>query len=148
MKKYPEPLKVVVDTNILVSSLICERGNPALLINAFKNNEFELISSSQLMDEFIEVIERPHIRQKYKLTDEEIKDFIEYIYRKATMVPGIYKVKRSEDPKDNMFLACALEGRADYLITGDPHLGNLKYYHGIQIVTVKQILELLKRTGM
>jgi len=144
MKNDLELLKAIVDTNIFVSGLICKAGNPALLINAFKNNEFNLITSSQLMDEFIEVIERPHIKHKYKLTDEEIKDFIEYIYREATIVLGMYEVKGSEDPKDNMFLACALEGKADYLITGDPHLGNLKYYHGIQIVNVGQFLRLLE----
>ncbi|MDI6791877.1 MAG: putative toxin-antitoxin system toxin component, PIN family [bacterium] len=116
---------------MLVSGLICKRGNPASLINAFKDNEFELITSLQLMDEFIEVIERPHLKDNYRLTDEEIKDFIEYIFREATIISGTYQVRKSADSKDNMFLACALEGKVDYLVTGDPHLGNLKYYYGV-----------------
>lgn len=144
MKKGYEFLKAVVDTNILISGLICKAGNPSSLINALKNNEFHLITSPQLMNEFIEVIERPHIKHKYELTNEEINDFIEYIYREATVISGIYEVKSSKDPKDDMFLSCALEGKADYLVTGDTHLSNIKYYHGVQIVNVKQFLRLLE----
>jgi hypothetical protein len=54
-------------------------------------------------------------------------------------------VYRSPDPKDNMFIGCALEEGADYVISGDSHLLNLKDYHGLQIIDVNTFLEVLDR---
>jgi predicted nucleic acid-binding protein len=62
----------------------------------------------------------------------------------ALVLEDLYQVRRSRDPQDNLFLACALEGHADYVVSGDAHLLEIKYYHGVQIVTPRQFLGLLK----
>ncbi len=51
--------------------------------------------------------------------------------------------KLRKDPKDNMFIACALEGEADYIVSGDDHLLGLKHYKGVQIVDARGFLKIL-----
>ncbi|MFH1897604.1 MAG: putative toxin-antitoxin system toxin component, PIN family [Candidatus Desantisbacteria bacterium] len=145
MQKLPLPLKAVIDTNVFISGLISEKGKSASLIDNWRKGNFILIFSSQLIDELLEVANRPYIKEKYNIKEEQIEDLVKTIYRKAIRVKGLYEVVKSEDPKDNMFLACALEGKADYLVSLDPHLINLKYYYGVQIVKVEQFLRLLER---
>jgi predicted nucleic acid-binding protein len=60
------------------------------------------------------------------------------------VLEDLYQVVRSRDPDDGLFLACALEGHADYLVSGDPHLLEIKHYHGVQILTPRQFLDILK----
>ena len=55
-----------------------------------------------------------------------------------------YQVQRSPGPEDDMFLACALEGRAEFIVSGDPHLLNLKEYYSTRIVTPRQFADLLR----
>ncbi len=56
----------------------------------------------------------------------------------------LYEVQRSRDPDDDIFLACALEGNADYLVSGNSHLLEIKYYYGTQIVSPRQFLDILE----
>jgi putative PIN family toxin of toxin-antitoxin system len=144
MQKLPFPLKTVIDTNVFISGLISEKGESASLIDNWRKGNFILISSAQLIDEFLEVANRPYIKEKYNIKKEQIEGLVKTIYKKAIRVKGLYEVTKSEDPKDDMFLACALEGKADYLVSLDPHLINLKYYYGVQIVIVEQFLRLLE----
>ena len=58
--------------------------------------------------------------------------------------PRCKMCESTHDPKDNIFLACALEGHADHVISGDAHQLEIKYYQGAQIVTPRQFLDLLK----
>ena len=53
--------------------------------------------------------------------------------------------KVKEDPEDNKFIACAIEGKADYIVSGDGHLLNLKHYKGIQIVDANSFLKILRK---
>ena len=67
------------------------------------------------------------------------------ILYKAVITQGLYEVKKiRHDPKDNMFLACALEGKADYIVSRDPHLRNIKHFHGIQIIDASTFIEKVK----
>lgn len=136
-------MKAVIDTNIFISGVISNKGKCALLIDCWKKGKFDLVTSMAIINEIIEVLNRPEIKDRWSYTKIEIDELIESIYTLGIITPGLYEVKKSKDPKDNMFLACALEGKADYLVTGDTHLSEIKYYHGIQIVSVAQILKLL-----
>ncbi len=61
---------------------------------------------------------------------------------KALIVRGRYSTKKiADDPTDDMFLACALEANADYIVSRDPHLRNLKHFHGVKIIDVKSFIE-------
>ena len=136
-------MKAVIDTNIFISGAISNKGKCALLLNYWKEGKFDLIISIAIINEIIEVLNRPEIKDRWDYTQIEINALIESIYTLGVITPGLYEVKKSRDTKDNMFLACALEGNADYLVTGDTHLSEIKYYQGIQIVNVTQFLKLL-----
>lgn len=67
------------------------------------------------------------------------------MFRKALITRDRYKTDRiTDDPTDNKFLACALEGRADYVLSRDPHLRNLKHYQGIQILDATAFLKKIR----
>jgi len=87
------------------------------------------------------VLHYPRILRQFKATKEDVADLIGMIEEKATFTEGRVSVRKiKEDPSDDMFLACALEGNADYIVSRDPHLRNLKRFQGIEIVDVKTVL--------
>ena len=138
MSEQKNKIKVVVDTNVIISAFLKHGGTCSAIIQAITEDKFELVLSDEIVDEYLEVL----IRKGIKLS--LIRDLNNLLAEKSLKTKGLYKVERSEDIKDNMFLACALEGRADYIVTSDPHLSNIKYYHGVQIVGVRQFLRLIE----
>lgn len=138
-------LRVVLDTNIYVSGVILNRGTPFDILEAWRRQEYLLITSTAIMAEIERVLRYPHIRQNYTITDQDIGRLLHSLQAEALVVAGNYEVRGvSADPDDDKFLACALEGQADYIVTGDPHLLNLKQYHGIELLKPH---EFLKRLG-
>lgn len=138
-------IKAVVDTNIFVSGLISPKGSPRKIIVAAKDRKFDLITSASINEEVLEVLHRNHIYEKYHLTEQIIDDICALLYEGSLIVEGLYSIKYgSLDPKDDKFLATALEGKADYVVSGDPHLLNLGCYHKIEIITARRFLEILK----
>jgi hypothetical protein len=91
------------------------------------------------------VFNYPRIKEHFKPKDKTIKRFFRLIFRKAIISKDIYHTdKITDDPTDNKFLACALEKKAHYIVSRDPHLRNLKHYHGIQIVDATTFIEKVK----
>lgn len=78
----------------------------------------------------------PHIISKYTIDPKAVVALLTLLHRRAYITAGDYVVGTLDDPGDNMALACALEAGAQYIVTGDPHLLNLKAYHGVQILSV------------
>lgn len=137
--------KVVIDTNIFVSSLIKKDSIPARLIQLWRENTFLIIISVQMLEEIKRVLHYPHIKNKYKLTDEEINLAIATIEKDAIVLVDVLELDViKEDPDDNKVLACALEVRADYIISGDKHLLTLEQYENIPIIRVKEYLGILE----
>ena len=136
-------IRAVIDTNILVSGIISERGAPRQVIQAWHRQQFTLLTSALLIAEVVRVLHYPRIQETYRLSEEDILLVRDALLNDAEILEGLYQVTRSRDPDDNLFLACALEGRADYLVSGDPHLLEIKHYHGVQIVTARQFLDML-----
>ena len=139
-------LKAVVDTNLFISGLFGKGSLSAKLQDLWINQDFELVTSIEIMKEVSRVLQYPRIREKFHPKDEAIKRFFRLVFRKAAITKDIYKTDRiSDDPSDNKFLACALEGKADFIVSRDPHLRNLKQFHGIKIIDVKGFIEEVKR---
>lgn len=139
-------LKAVVDTNLFVSGLFGKDSLSAKLQNLWINQDFELVTSIEIVKEVSRVLHYPRIKERFHPKDETLKRFFRLIFRKAIITKDIYKTdKITDDPSDNKFLACALEGKADYIVSRDPHLRNLKQFHGIKIIDVTRFLERVKR---
>lgn len=139
-------LRVVIDTNVFVSSLLVRLGGPAQVLNAWRERRYLLAVSPSIVAEIRATLSVPRIRCKYAITDEDIKELIELLKKDALMVQGSADVAGSvpEDPADEMVLACAVEAQADFIISGDHHLLGLESHRGIPIVTVRQFLARLE----
>lgn len=140
-------LKVVLDTNIFVSSLLTKTGRPAIVIDAWRAGRYLLVTSRSIISEIKRVLDSPGIREKYSLGRNEIEKLILMLKSDAIVVPGLSPVAGAipEDPTDEMFLAAALDATADLIVSGDRHLLQLGEYRGIPISTVRQFLELLEK---
>lgn len=139
-------LRAVVDTNLFISGLFGKNSLSAKLQDLWINQEFELVTSIEIMKEVSRVLRYPRIRQKFHPKDETLKRFFRLVFRKAVVTKDIYKTDRiTDDPSDNKFLACALEGTADYIVSRDQHLRNLKQFHGIKIIDASTFVK--KVTG-
>lgn len=128
-------LKAVIDTNLFISGLFGRDSISAKLQDLWINQRFELVTSLEIIREVSRVLQYPRIRQKFSPKDKTLKRFFRLIFRKAIITKDIYKTDRiTDDPSDNMFLGSALEAKADYIVSRDPHLRDLKHYQDIQIV--------------
>ena len=135
-------LRAVIDTNLFVSGLFAKDSLSAQLQDLWINQDFELVTSIEIIKEISRVLLYQRIQKRFKPKEENIKRFFRLIFRKAIITKDIYKTDRiTADPTDNKFLACALERKADYIVTRDPHLRNIKHYHGIQVIDAKTFIE-------
>lgn len=141
-------LTVVLDTNVIVSGTIHKGGHPAAILDRWREGQFILIISKALLEEVEDVLHRPHLKGKYHLSDEEIERVLYNLRSYGLMVPGKLEVKViQEDPEDNFLIAAALEGEADYIVSGDPHLKDLSEYKGIRIIPPREFMRILEKRG-
>jgi len=138
-------LRAVIDTNLFISGLFARDSLSARLQDLWINREFELVTSIEIIKEISRVLSYPRIQKRFKPTEENIRRFFRLIFRKAVISKDIYQTdKIVDDPTDNKLLACALEKKADFIVSRDPHLRNLKHFHGIQIIDATTFIEKVK----
>jgi uncharacterized protein len=128
--------RVVLDTNVYISALMFG-GLPGSLLDLAFLRSFTLIISSPLLEELDE-----KLRDKFGVSPEDAAFLHARLERVAQVVEprGILSVI-AEDPDDNRVLECAVEGRAELIVSGDRHLLKLAKYQGISIVTVRQFMD-------
>ncbi len=134
-------MRVVLDTNVLVSALI-GKGKPAKFFRNVLQKRIELLTSKPILDEFVEVIARPKFLDY--VGESEVKGFLQLIVDVSAVVDVRSKFNVIADRSDNSILATAYDGKADYIVSGDKHLLKLREFRRIKIVTVGQMLEILK----
>lgn len=133
-------LKITTDTNTLISAAIA-KGNEFELLKLAYEGKIELILSPSILKEFREVISRP----KFGFSEEQVSNVFKQIFNISTLVvPSIKLDVIKEDPSDNRILECAETGKADYIVSGDRHLLNLKKYKNIKVVRTFEILKIIK----
>jgi putative PIN family toxin of toxin-antitoxin system len=139
-------LKIVSDTNILVSALINPHGSPAQIIDYVFENKVRLFISPPIVEELERVLSYPKLIKRHGLGREKLKEFISDLLSIMLLIQGEESIQVIiEDPSDNKYLSCALNAKADFIISGDVHLLKLGEYRGIQIVTAAQFLDLMER---
>jgi len=136
-------VRLVLDTNILVSALIRKATPPYLLYRAWRNRRFALLTSSWQLAEVEDVFARPRL-QKYIL-EEEAREIVLGLRTEAEQIDAsAVEVSYSPDPDDNRILAIAVAGRGDYVVSGDKaHMLSLGKAEGIPIITARQALDIL-----
>jgi len=138
-------IRAVVDTNVLISGLLTGRGYPAQVIEALLQNEFKAVVSNTLLHELREVSARPRF-SGYPSFQRRVDTLINYLHLEGEAYQGLVQENVvAEDPDDDFVLACATEGKADYIVTGDHHLLQLGQFRGVQIITPREFFTLLER---
>lgn len=136
-------MRILLDTNILISALICKDGPPGQILGIIKRDRHSLISSPYLTDELREVCNRPHLRKR--ISPEEVNDLVYNMEAVGHIVSELPEVDLSPDPKDNPILATAIAGKADLIVSGDKdHMQRLGQVQGIPIVNARQALDRLQ----
>jgi uncharacterized protein len=121
--------RVVLDTNVIISALFWT-GPPRDLYNLVQENKIIMLLSEDMEREFIRVLGY----SKFGLSAQEILPLVTHLRNNAELVrPAAALSVITADPTDNIFLECAADGQADYIISGDKHLLDLGSYRGIPI---------------
>ena len=110
-------MRIVLDTNILVSALITKGTPPDQLYQAWLADEVELVTSMAQIDEVTDVLSRPRLRKF--INPDEAGQMVAAIHRRATVLSDVPVAKRSPDPKDDPILAIAVVGDAALVVSGD-----------------------------
>lgn len=135
-------VRVVLDTNILVSAIITSGTPPDRLCQAWLRGEIELVSSTAQIAELAAVLARPRLQ---RFVDAgQAAAIVANIGVRALVAEELPKVDLSPDPDDNAILAAAIAGRADFIVSGDKkHMLALGKVAAIPIVTAREALERL-----
>lgn len=131
-------MRVVLDTNVVISSLLFT-GIASEIVPLWQKGAITVLLSREILEEYLRVLAYP----KFQLSEGEIKGLIEEELLPFVQIikPGtrIRIVKR--DPSDNKFLECAVAGKADVLISGDKELLAIRHYRQVRVQTPSRFLE-------
>ncbi len=137
-------MRVVSDANIVVSSVLVAVGIPARVLAAWRAGRYDLIVSPALLAEYEDVLNRPRIQRRHGLTAAQVAAELADLARFAILVePTEVPAVIVDDPDDDHVLAAALAGAADFIVSGDRHLLDLREYQGIRILSPAAFLALL-----
>ena len=135
-------MRVVLDTNILVSALLSPTGTPATIYSAWEDGKFTLLTCTEQLDELRAVFDKPKIAELIK--PNRAGRLVNQLRRLAEAIDPLPRVERSPDPADDFLLAMCEAGRADYLVTGDKSgLLALARHEATPIITVKKFAALI-----
>lgn len=129
--------RVVFDTNILLSAFIFG-GNPERLFELARSKKIQLLTSPSILAEFA-----TRLKDKFLWDDADIAEAIKTIGYSSELIKSTQRLKVLNDDPDNRILECALEAKADFIVSGDKHLFSLKEFRGIPIIQAAELVSKL-----
>ena len=136
-------VQAVLDTNVVVSGLLW-RASPRQVLDAAREQRLTLYTSSVLLDELAEVLSRPHLAAIIAANHTTPAFLMQrYAMLAQVVTPASIRPTVPGDADDDHVLACALAAGADWIVSGDAHLLNLKHYQGMRIIDAPQALRLI-----
>ena len=138
-------LRAVIDANIFISALIQPKGaSGRILTRLLETGAYELVISPAILTELRRALFYPKVRRYIKSSDEDLELWLASIELLAQPVDGNLRINAVvDDPDDDKYIEAAVEGLAEFIVTGDKHLLSLKSYENIRIVTPQVFLALL-----
>lgn len=134
----------MLDTNVVISAVVSPHGSCARLVHAVANKYLQIFVAEEILAEYRSVLGRPGIVRRHQLTEEEIDRFVELLRSRGETVKLPALIPRvSRDPDDDMFVACAIAGNADFIVSGDIHLLEHGSFGEIQVLRPHEALALL-----
>lgn len=129
-------MRVVLDTNILVSALLVQTGHPAAIYRAWQEGNFTLLTCTEQLDELRATLHKPAITER--IQPHKAGRLVNDLTKLTETVGPLPQVERAPDPDDDFLLALAEAGNADYLVTGDKSgLLPLSRHKGTRIVSAR-----------
>ena len=139
-------VKIVIDANLFASALIKPNSNPGKILSLVERNEVELVLSPAIIREVKRILLYPKIQKYHRKTSQEIDVYFDDLLMFAWIVEGEKVVDIiKDDPADNKYLACADEGEADFIVSGDHHLLDLETFPEIDIINAREFLSIWKK---
>lgn len=133
-------MRVVIDTNVFISSLLSTEGNPRKVINLWRSERITLCLSKEILAEYFAVLGRFGIADEPE--GKELVQLFEKRYNQVFVASPAAVTMIKEDPAENKFLECAVATEAKYIVSGDRHLLSLKIFKGIRILAPTEFLKL------
>lgn len=131
-------MKIVIDTNVMISAVFFG-GQPRKLIEHLFKDDFSAFVSPEIVQEYIETYNEIH--RKY--SDKGNPDILRKIVEKSKMIFPEVKISVCRDSDDDKFISCAVEGKCLYIVSGDNDLLSLKTVENVEIITVSEFLKML-----
>jgi hypothetical protein len=134
-------MRAVIDTNVLISGVISNKSFPAKVLDYWVIRRFIPVISGEIVKEYSAVL----LRDKFSALGS-IKERLDLLDRLLSLdhviviSPQLKTEVITEDPKDNIFLECAVAGGCEFIISGDQHLLQVKDYNSIKIVTAREFI--------
>ncbi len=131
--------KFVFDTNVLISATLWDSSVAQKLLFKLIEANIQIFSSREIIEEYQEILKRD-----FDYNDKEIEDITEKVLQFVTLViPGKKIEIVKEDSDDNKIIECAIESKADYILSYDKHLLKLKEYQGVRVIKPEETFRLL-----
>ena len=132
-------MRIVLDTNVLISGIFWN-GTPSKILEWWINDKYQVLITQPILEEYINVLNRVSKGKK----DSLVNAWMLFIVENGIVVNVRKKFKLSADPDDDKFIDCAVSGSADFIVSGDEHLLDLKSVLNVNILKPNGFLELLK----
>jgi uncharacterized protein len=139
-----ELLRAVLDTNVIISGLMGVSGPPRDIIDAWLDDRFTLVTSVPLVRELTHVLAYPRIAERLRFSEAEVNSLVAVMLTQAEVVLGALTLPGvTRDPKDDAVVACAVEGAAGFVVSGDGDLLVLGVYQDIEMITPREFVGML-----
>jgi uncharacterized protein len=132
-------IRVVVDTNVIVSAMIAPRGNEALLLLAVHQGLVEPCFTNEILEEYAAVLLRP----KFRFAQADIDALLGLIRSRGKHLASVPEVELCSDPDDDKFIACALAAGTEFLVTGNKRHFPRSPVRGVKILNAAELLGFL-----
>jgi putative PIN family toxin of toxin-antitoxin system len=137
-------IRAVLDANVVVSAILNAQGTPGRVFDAWRAERYQLLMSDAILEEIGRVLRYPKITKRHQWSPARVQQFLVLLADITILTPGDLALSVVvEDPEDNRYLECAVEGHANYIVSGDQDLLQLGSYQGILIVTPRAFLDML-----
>jgi putative PIN family toxin of toxin-antitoxin system len=134
-------MRAVIDTNIVIRAVIKPLGTVGPVLDRLRNGDYTAVYSEGILGELVAKLALPRIGEKYHIGQGDIDDLLGLLALRGELVNPTRSVRVCRDPADDMFIEAALEGKADWVVTGDGDLLVLEKFEGVRFVSPRLFLQ-------
>lgn len=134
-------MKIVLDTNIIISSQLDAKSAAAIILLLVFNGKLELLASQEILKEYEDVLQKT----KFDFSSKKANRLISKIKRNSTLIKTRSKFDKIADEADNRFIECAYDGGADFLVTGNSKHFCFESFRGIKIIDPSEFIGVIGR---